>query len=208
LPPEKAPNAIVARATELADAIDKAALCGKHGAELEQFTCDAFSFLGFQGEVISGPRNPDVVVDAPMGERSYRVLIDTKSRSGGVVQQNDVNFNGLNEHKAKVNADYVAVLGADLSAGNLEKWAQEHKVRLLTTEELRQVLLAHAEGVIAMDRLEALFRDGGSTDEAVFSEILAESEHTVHAMSLARALYNAVRGHQDKEGALNTTTLN
>ena len=78
------------------------------------------------------------------------------------------------------------VLGADFSGGNLEKWAQEQGVRLLRAEELRQVLVAHAEGVIALDRLEALFRGGGSTDEAVLSETLAESEHTVQVMSLAR----------------------
>jgi hypothetical protein len=208
LPPtEKLQDALITKATELADALEEAAHCGKDGADLERSTCDAFCFLGFHCELVSGPGNPDVVVDAPMGEAGYRVLIDTKSRSGGVVQQGDVNFNALNDHKAKFNADHVAVLGADFSTGNLEKWAEENKVRLLRTEELRQVLLAHAEGIIAMDRLEALFAGGGPTDEEVFSEILAESEHAAQAMSLARVLYNAVRTHQDKEGALNAHSL-
>jgi hypothetical protein len=61
--------------------------------------------------------------------------------------------------------------------------------------------------VIALDRLEALFREGGSTDEAVFSELLAESENTVQAMSLARALYEAVGNEQDKEGVLNAHSI-
>ena len=73
---------------------------------------------------------------------------------------------------------------------------------MLTSEELRQVLIAHAEGVIALDRLEALFYGGGSTDEAVLSEMLAESEHAVQAVSLARLVYDAVRDHQEEEGAL------
>ncbi|MEN6496978.1 MAG: hypothetical protein ABFD16_22020 [Thermoguttaceae bacterium] len=198
---------LVEQAAQLADCIGKAAVVGMDGAELERCTGEAFAFLGFGSQVISGPGNPDVVLTAPLGEVSYRVLIDTKSRANGVVQQNDVNFNALNEHKAKVNADYVVVLGADFAGGNLEKWAREHQVRLLRVEELRQVLLAHAEGVIALDRLESLFRGGGSTDEAVFSELLAESEHTVQAMSLARLVYDAVRTHQDKEGALNAHSL-
>ena len=206
-PPEEKLSPLVKKAVELADNVDKAALSGKDGSALEQETCNAFAFLGFDAEVISGPGNPDVVIDAPMGVASYRVLIDTKSRSGGVVQQNDVNFNALKQHKAKVNADYMVVLGADFSGGNLETWAQENRVRLLKAEELRQLLLAPAESVIAMDRLEALFREGGSTDEAVFSEILAESENTVQAMSLARALYEAVRKDQDKEGVLNAHSI-
>ena len=160
-PPEGKLHPLVQKAIAIADSVDKAALSGKDGTALEQETCNAFAFLGFDAEVISGPGNPDVVIDAPMGATSYRVLIDTKSRSGGVVQQNDVNFNALKQHKAKVNADYMVVLGADFSGGNLETWAQENRVRLFKAEELRQLLLAHAEGVIALDRLESLFREGG-----------------------------------------------
>ncbi len=201
------PPPLVKQAMELADSIDKAAVSGKDGAELERRTCDAFTYLGFAAEVVGGAGNPDVVIDASMGAGTYRALIDTKSRSGGTVQQNEVNFNALKQHKAKFNADYVMVVGANFSGGNLDTWAQENRVRLLRTEELRQVMLAHAEGVIGLDRLEVLFRDGGSTDEAVFSELLAESENTVQAMSLARALYQAVRNDQDKEGILNADSL-
>ncbi len=194
-------------ATDIADRIDKAAVKGLDGADLENLTAEAFAFLGFDAEVISGPGNPDVVLTAPMGEARYRVLIDTKSRSSGCVQQNDVSFPALNQHKAKVSADYTMVLGPDFSGGNLETWAKEHEVRLLRTEELRQVLLAHADGVITLDRLEALFRGGGSMDEAVLAETLAESEHTVQVLTLARLVYDAVRSHQEQEGALNAHSL-
>ena len=207
-PPATEPvKPMMQKAIDLADQIEKASLKGLDGAELENVTAEAFAFLGFDAEVISGPGNPDVVLTAPMGEARFRVLIDTKSRSNGCVQQNDVSFPALNQHKAKVSADYTMVLGKDFSGGNLETWAKEHEVRLLRTDELRQVLLAHAEGVITLDRLEALFRGGGSTDEAVLSETLAESEHSVQSVSLARLVYDAVRSHQDQEGALNAHSL-
>jgi DNA-binding HxlR family transcriptional regulator len=195
------------KAINLANEIETASVKGLDGADLENLTAGAFAFLGFEAEVISGPGNPDVVLTAPMGEARYRVLIDTKSRSNGCVQQNDVSFPALNQHKAKVSADYTMVLGKDFSGGNLETWAKEHEVRLLRTEELKQVLIAHAEGVITLDRLEALFRGGGSTDEAVLSETLAEAEHAVQSMALARLVYDAVRCHQDQEGALNAHSL-
>ena len=78
---------------------------------------------------------------------------------------------------------------------------------MLTTEDLRQLLLAHAEGVIPLDRLETLFRGDGFTDEAALSDILAESESTVQAMSLAREVYEAVRTKQDKGGGLNADSI-
>jgi hypothetical protein len=65
--------------------------------------------------VVSGPGNPDVVLTASMGEAGYRALIETKSLANGCVQQNDVNFNALTEHKGKVNADYVMVLEGSFS---------------------------------------------------------------------------------------------
>ncbi len=201
------PNALTQKAEALANQLTAAALKGLDGAELEKLTAEAFAFLGFEAQVVSGPGNPDVVLTAPMGDTSYRVLIDTKSRASGIIQQNDVNFNALIEHKTKVNVDYAMVLGADFSGGNLERWSRGQQVRLLRIEELSQVLTAHAEAVIALDRLEDLFAGGGSTDEAVLSEILADSEHTVQAMTIARLVYDAVRSHQNQEGALNSHSL-
>jgi len=206
-PPPPTTSAMVQEAATLGAQLEAAALKGLDGAELENVTANAFSFLGFEAIVVSGPGNPDVVLTAPMGEAAYRVIIDTKSRSSGTIQQNDVNFNALKEHKKVANTDYVMVLGANFSGGNLEKWAQGHLVRLFRVEELRQLLAAHAEAVIALDRLEDLFRGGGSTDEAVLSEILADSEHTVQSMSLARVVYDAVRSHQDQEGTLNADSI-
>jgi hypothetical protein len=198
---------LMQRALDIAERLDKAAVKGLDGADLEQVTAEAFRFLGFDAQVISGAGNPDVVLTAPMGEVGYRVLIDTKSRSNGCIQQNDVNFPALNQQKAKAAADYVMVLGRDFSAGNLETFARAHDVRLLRTEELRQALVAHAEGVVPLDRVEMLFRGGGSTDEAVLSEVMTESEHAAQAMRLSRLVYEAVRTQQDEEGALDANSL-
>ena len=206
-PPPVDQTDLVRTATEIADRIEKAATEGGDGSALEQATADAFAFLGFSTQVISGSGNPDVIASTAMGDASYRVLIETKSRASGVIHQNDVNFNALNEHKAKANADYMIVLGADFSGGNLEKWAQEAKARLLRAEELRQLLLAHAEAVLPLDSLRDLMEGGGSMDEAALSDILAESENTAQSMRLAREVYEAILKHQDQEGTLNVHSL-
>jgi hypothetical protein len=82
------------RATEIADWLDKVAVAGGDGKEFEEATEAAFRFLGFHTQLIGGPGNPDVLATAAMGEKTYRVLIDSKSRASGTVQQNEVNFQG------------------------------------------------------------------------------------------------------------------
>lgn len=198
---------LMKRAIEIADRIDKAATEGGDGTELEQATAEAFALFGYATQVMGGAGNPDVVASAQMGDASYRVLVETKSRSGGVVHQNDVNFEALKEHRKKANADYIVVVGADFSGGNLEKWAGEIGVRLMRTDELRQLLLAHAEAVLPLDGLGDLFAGGGSLDEAALSQVLTESENMAQAMVLARKVYHAVREHQDQEGVLSAHSL-
>ncbi len=80
------------RATEIADRLDKMAMAGGDGKDFEEATEAAFKFLGFETQLISGPSNPDVLATALMGEKTYRVLIDSKSRSSGIVQQSEGAF--------------------------------------------------------------------------------------------------------------------
>lgn len=195
------------RAIAIAERIDRAATSGGDGSELEKATAEAFKLFGYTTQVIGGAGNPDVVATARMGDASYSVLVETKSRSDGIVKQNDVNFHALREHKAKANADYSVVVGADFSGGHLEKWATENGVRLMRTDELRQLLLAHAEAVLPLDGLADLFAGGGSIDEAALSQVLTESENTTQAMGLARLVYDAVLEYQDQEGVLNAHSL-
>ena len=195
------------RAKEIGERIETAAVEGGDGTEFERATAEAFRLFGFTTQVIGGSGNPDIVASAQMGDASYGVLVETKSRSGGVVHQNDVSFQALREHKVKASADYTVVVGRDFTGGNLEKWAVEHDVRLMRTEVLRQLLLAHAEAVLPLDGLRDLFKGGGSVDEAALSQVLTEADNTTEAMSLARKVYEAVRMHQNQEGVLNSHSL-
>jgi hypothetical protein len=120
--PEKVVEAVlpplVTRATELAVRLEKVALAGGDGKEFEEATEEALKFLGFETQLISGAGNPDVLATAAMGEKTYRVLIDSKSRTSGVVQQNDVNFLVLEKQKQNSSADHVWSLLALVSQGD------------------------------------------------------------------------------------------
>jgi hypothetical protein len=211
LPPVKTgmpdPSPLASRASQIADWLDKVAIAGGDGKEFEEATETAFRFLGFDTQLISGSGNPDVLATAAMGERTYRVLIDSKSRSSGTIQQNDVNFHALDKQKQNASADCVAVVGAAFAGGNLQEFAAKNNVRLLTTAEIRELLLAHAESAFALDVLRPLFQGGGVTDEGVWSEILTGAESGSEVMLLARKVFAAVKEFQVKDGAIHTDSL-
>lgn len=198
---------LVKRANAIADWLDKLALAGGDGKEFEEATEAAFKFFGFETQLISGPGNPDVLATAAMGEKTYRVLIDSKSRTSGVLQQNDVNFLVLEKQKQNASADHVVIVGADFAGGQLEEFATKHQVRLLSTSDLRELLLAHAESAFPLDVLRPIFQGGGATDEGVLSEILTSAESKSEVMLLARKVFAAVKEFQDKAGAIHTDSL-
>jgi hypothetical protein len=195
------------RATDIADWLDSVAIAGGNGKEFEEATEAAFNFLGFETQLISGSGNPDVLATAAMGEKTYRLLIDSKSRASGIVQQNDVNFQVLDKQKQNASADYVVVVGADFAGGNLEEFATKNKVRLLSTSEIRELLLAHAVSAIPLDVLVPLFKGGGATDEGVLSDILTSAESKSEVMLLARKVFENVKEFQDKDGAIHSDSL-
>ena len=204
---EVVPSPLIQRATEIADRLDRLALAGGDGKEFEEATEAAFEFLGFETQLISGSGNPDVLATAAMGEKTYRVLIDSKSRTSGVVQQNDVNFLVLEKQKQNASADHVVIVGAGFAGGQLEEFAAKNQVRLLSTSDLRELLLAHADSAFPLDVLRPLFHGGGATDEGVLSEILTSAESKSEVMLLARKVFAAVKEFQDKAGAIHTDSL-
>lgn len=198
---------LIQAATQIADWLDEGAVTGGDGKAFEAATAAAFQFLGFETQLISGPGNPDVLATAAMGEKTYRVLVDSKSRASGTVQQNDVHFPVLAKQKQNASAEFVAVVGAAFAGGNLAEFAATNKVRLITAAEIRELLLAHATSAIPLDVLRVLFQGGGATDEGVLSEVLTSSESKADVMLLARRVFAAVKEFQDKAGTLHTDSI-
>jgi len=162
-------TALERQAIKIGGALKQCSTAGGDGKEFEEATAAAFAFLGFETQLISGSGNPDVLATAPMGEKSYRVLIDSKSRTSGTVQQNDLPYPALQKQKQNANADYIVVVGPGFAGGQLAEFAQQLKIRLITADELRDLLLAHAKSAFPLDLLKPLFEGGGLLDEGVLS---------------------------------------
>ena len=200
-------NALEKQAIKIADALKQCSTAGGDGKEFEEATEVAFAFLGFKTQLISGSGNPDVLATAPMGEKSYRVLIDSKSRTSGIIQQNDVPYPALQKQKLSANADYIVVVGPGFAGGQLAEFAQQQKIRLMTTDDLRDLMLAHAKSAFPLDLLKPLFEGGGTLDEGVLSTVQSSAESSGEMMELAGKVFIAINEHQGKAGAINCDSL-
>jgi hypothetical protein len=205
--PTLSDDPVLNEANRLADELVLKSTAGGRGDEFEALVGRAFAFLGFDIQVMGGSGNPDVVVDAALGQAAYRVLVEAKSRSGGHVQQNDVNFDALQAQKNSSSADYVLVVGPEFGGGHLEMWSRDKDVRLVRVEELKQIMLTHAVCPIPLDGFIPFLRGGGSTDDGVLTALLAQSENTSQLMQVARETYHAVCKNQESEASIDVNAL-
>ena len=72
-----------------------------------------------------------------------------------------MNFQVLDKQKQNASSDHVVIVGAGFAGGQLEEFAAKNQVRLLSTSDLRELLLAHAESAFPLDVLRPLFQGGG-----------------------------------------------
>lgn len=124
--------------------LQAAALAGDTPIRLEKAVADAFSFLGFEARHIGGGGQTDVLatVDDHQGN-PVRVILDAKAARSGTVNEGAVSFDTLLEHKAKHNADFVALVGPGFDSGRVRARAEQRKVALITVAELSQALHRH-----------------------------------------------------------------
>jgi len=110
----------------------------------EQHLTEAFKALGFEATHIGGSSETDVFVRAALGPRSYSAVIDAKTTRNGKVIDSQINFHAIEAHRQARAADFAAVIGVDFSNGQLQKFADQSKVTLVTTRLLVEVLRLHA----------------------------------------------------------------
>jgi hypothetical protein len=136
-------------------------------SEFEETLRDAFSFLGFETELIGTPGNTDVLLKAEVGEKSYRVNVDGKTSKHGKIEDIQIDWFSLKDHKEKTETDFVVVVGPDFAKGNVEKRAQKSGVVLLKVKDLIELLKEHARYPFNLLELKSLFETPGNTDDVV-----------------------------------------
>jgi hypothetical protein len=113
---------------------------GTNPTDFEIAVCEAFEYLGYIAKHIGGELNPDGVIDAPLGPKAYRSMIECKTSVKGLVQGSEFVTEAI-KYKDEYHADYCAVIGPKFEQlGTLDAELQTHKVALWTVADLVRIL--------------------------------------------------------------------
>lgn len=146
----------------------------KNPERLEIAITDALRFLGFEAKHLGGPGRADVVAYAELGIDRYSVALDAKSAATGLVGDHQINWDSIDDHRKQEHADYSCIVGPSFAGGNLPGRAAHHGTRLLTLDQLAQIVRTHAESPLSLKQLERLFMAKSDATTAL-NDLQAES---------------------------------
>lgn len=180
-------------ALQLAQELQDAAIDSKNPQRLEQAAAQSFEFLGFSVDHMGASGETDVLVRANIGERSYIVVVDAKSRSNGKLQ--DLNVLALLDHKKQNQAHFALVVAGDFAGGKIVNHARDNGVVLMSVPLLIKWLRLHAKTPLHLDHYRSIFAEPGrladlpNAVELAFENQLRWGHLLVDLMELFREAY-------------------
>ena len=172
----------------IADELKLAAVDSGSPARLEAAVAEALRFLGFEADHIGGPGRADVVAYAELGVDRYSIVLDAKSAGQGRVMEGQIDWVTIQEHQRHERADLSCVVGPAFAQGRLPERAREYGTRLLSAEQLAQVVRLHAETPLNLAELRPLFSDAPDLESVIRELRTAASERGRRGRLLRRLL--------------------
>lgn len=196
-------------AQAIADRLERASHRSDTPGELEEATADAFSFLGFGASWLGGAGRTDVLLSADLGSgESYVVVVDCKSTGKDAVQDQQIDWVTIQDHRRIHRADHAAIVGPSFHGRRLEERAEVHDVSLISVETLSTICRQHAIAPLDLLAYRALFTvasRAGEHDAA--SEVTEKSEEIRRQMAIAASIVKLVHTLQGQEGAISEEAL-
>ena len=156
--------------TEIVRDLKKFSEDGNESKAFETAIAKAFRFLGFDTDHRGGSGQTDVVAYARLAPPDrYRVIVDAKSSSNGIVAESAVNFDVLKDHQRKHSADHVVVVAPDF-ANRLKDWAVNNGVVLLRADDLAAILGQHSIRPISLVDLRDTFTRVDTLKDEIFEQ--------------------------------------
>jgi hypothetical protein len=167
--------------------------------------CEAFEALGFVTQHIGGNRAPDGLMDAPLGQLAYRVMIECKTASGSVVAHPDAAEAA--KWREPYAADYSVIVGPSFGESDAQFTSELalHQVSAWTVDDLLTAIGIGADP----DELRPAFAPGYAEDQ--MPSVVWERTHgrakriAVTAQLIHDALWRrqvAVVGHREDAPAI------
>ena len=175
----------------IADGLTLAAVDSGSPARLEAAVAEALRFLGFEAEHLGGSGRADVVAYAELGVDRYSIVLDAKSAGQGRVMEGQIDWVTIQEHQRHERTDLSCVVGPAFAQGRLPERAREYRTRLLSAEQLAQVVRLHAETPLNLAELRPLFSDAPDL-EAVIRELRTAASERARRGRLLRRLLETI----------------
>jgi len=167
--------------------------------EFEESIKDAFNFLGFEGELIGGKGDTDVLLTANIGQMSYKINVDGKTSKFGKIIDRQIDWISLRDHKKKNKADFVVLVGPSFSGGNLGERAEEYNVLLLKTDDLIKLLEAHSKFPFTLAELRDFFTGKGDRSSQL-EDLLTQNLSRRNLLEQFKIILEEMQSLQDRLG--------
>ena len=184
---------------EIIDKLRTTQLNSGKPSEFEEAIRDAFIFLGFEGELIGGSGDTDVLLTANIGEKSFKVSVDGKTSKSGRISDSQIDWISLTDHKQKNQSDFIVVVGSSFSGGNLRLRANQYEVSLLTTKALIDLISSHAFFPFTLTELRDLFSGKGDIS-AQIEDLLTQNQSRRNLIEQFRIIIEEMQSLQDRLG--------
>ena len=190
----------ISTADRLADDIVVASTTSAHPDRFERLVRDAFVRLGFVAKHLGAAGNTDVLLTAPLGkDDSYRVAVDAKTTASGSLNDNQVDWQTLKEHRAKHDVNYSLLVAPNPSGARLMNRARTFRVAVLSADQLADLCRRHARTPLSLVEYEKLFAMQGEVDLGAIDEA---TEHLVSLQRLASLLSRELIEKTDRFGRM------
>lgn len=165
-------------------------------SEFESAIKDAFVFLGFEGELIGGAGDTDVLLTANIGQESYKISVDGKTSKSGKIIERQIDWISLTDHQKKNDSKYIVVIGTSFAGGNLLERAQHNEVSLLRTEDFICLVKAHADFPFTLIEMQDLFVGKGDISNQV-EDLLSQNRQKRRLLEQFRIIIEEMQSLQD-----------
>ncbi len=187
------------RATKISGEIISASTDTKNPTRFERAVRDAFKHLGFDAEHLGGPGKTDVLVRARFGgDADYSVSIDAKTTSAAQLQDHQVDWQTLTDHRQQHQADYSMLVGPNPARGRLVERARQNGVAVLSAKSLADLCDLHSDQPLGLADYRSMFEQGGEVD---LSEIEKQAAQTNQHVTLAKRLLDEITHAGQKLGS-------
>ena len=141
-----------------------------------------------------------MLLTAPLGRHdSYRVAVDAKTTRSGSLNDNQVDWQTLKEHRAKHDANYSLLVAPNPGGARLMDRARTFCVAVLSADQLADLCRRHARTPLSLVEYKKLFVMKGEVDLGAIDEA---TEHLESLQRLASLLSRELIEKTDRFGRM------